>query len=456
MAQVSAAFLLLVLLALCALPVLLRRPEFAVLLFTFLLVLHANLILSKRFSVHLADPVIFGMMLGLVAVYPILHGDRPNGSGRFFGALAIWLAAVLNSLLWSGAYGVSLVDLQAFLPNILYALLLFLLVTDRDRLLAALAGVLAACLVLSVLTIIQLASGLQDFDFYGLANGSIGHIAGGVDALRPTGPVYDPNYYCQILIPGFGIALAAAAGAASPRMKSAGFAAAVVIGIAMLLTASRGGLVAAGVSVLFVLYAYKRIRYLVFLLPPLVATLYLVPAYSDRLVSMVNSAAAFLSGETVAETSLAGRLAEMEAAAILFSEQPLYGIGYGMFETRYQDISANYDLQLRGQDRSAHSLYLETAAEQGVIGLFALLVLLCSSLRALQLALASAAAGGDVRLMKGLNALGAASAGLLASSLFLHDAYAQHFWLVLALLFATERVGQSLTEPLNRRVMLNV
>jgi len=126
-----------------------------------------------------------------------------------------------------------------------------------------------------------------------------------------------------------------------------------------------------------------------------------------------------------------------------------------MFESRYQDISANYDMMLRGADRSAHSLYLETAAEQGVIGLAALLFLLGTALRAVQLAYRGAARQGDTALMSTLRALGAAAVGLFVSSIFLHDAYAQHFWLVLALLFAAERAAGSRPINLRQRVDLN-
>jgi putative inorganic carbon (HCO3(-)) transporter len=148
------------------------------------------------------------------------------------------------------------------------------------------------------------------------------------------------------------------------------------------------------------------------------------------------------SGQDSMDTSVSGRLAEMEAAAILFAEHPVAGIGYGLFESRYQDISANYDMVLRGRDRSAHSLYLETAAEQGIMGLTALLLLLGSSLRAAQLAYRRAALQVDIGLVHAVGAMIAGAVGLFVASVFLHDAYAQHFWLVLALLFAAERVTQ--------------
>jgi putative inorganic carbon (HCO3(-)) transporter len=449
---VSAALFLLAALVLVAVPIFLRRPIWAVFTFAFLLLLHANLVLSSEYGVGLADPLLFGAMLGLAAVYPLLHGDTGHGLGRFLFACGLWVSAVLNSYLWSTAAGVSLGSLQAFLPNLLYALVLLSLIADRDRLVAALWGVVAATALLSTLTVLQVGLGLVDFSFFGLAQGGIDHIAGRVDAIRPTGPVRDPNYYCQILIPGLALTLGLALGGQTPRGRAVALVAVIIIVLAIMLTASRGGMLAAAVAATGLLLAYRKVNYLVVMLVPVLALLFFVPSYLDRVTSLVTSFAALASGQSAMETSVSGRLAEMAAATILFAEHPLSGIGFAMFEGRYQDISANYDMMLRGEDRSAHSLYLETAAEQGVVGLAALLFLLGASLRAVQLAYRQALRMNDAALVNALRALTAAAAGLFVSAIFLHDAYAQHFWLVLALLFAAERATAVRPFPLKLRV----
>lgn len=448
----NAANLVLIAIVLTSVPVFLRRPAWAVFAFAFLLLVHANLVLSTVLGFGLADPLLFGAMLGLVAVYPLLHGDTGRGSGRFLAACSIWLAAVLNSYLWSTASGVSIGTLREFLPNLLYAWMLFLLVTDRARLIAALAGAVAATTLLSILTIAQVSFGLVDFSFYGFAQGDIDHIAGRIDAIRPTGPVRDPNYYCQILLPGFALAMGMALGGTSGRWRAVGLVATALIVVAIMLTASRGGLLAATVITVGLLIAHRKIQFLAVVLVPVLVLLYLVPSYYDRVTSLTTAFVALASGQNAMETSVSGRLAEMEAAAILFTEHPVAGIGYGTFESRYQEISANYDMVLRGKDRSAHSLYLETAAEQGLMGLTALLVLLGSSLRAMQLAYRRAALLSDVGLMNALGAMSAGAVGLFTSAIFLHDAYAQHFWLFLALLFAAERVTQARHKHLQPRV----
>lgn len=452
----NAALPVVVAIALALAPVFMRRPTWAVFAFSFLLLLHANLVLSSHFGVGLADPLLFGAMLGLVAVYPLLHGDSAKGSGRFLAAGGFWLVAILNSYLWSTATGVSVLKLREFLPNVLYGAMLFLLVVDQPRLLAALAGVLAATVLLSTLTLVQVCLGITGFNFYGFANGLVDHIAGQVDAFRPRGPVEDPNYYAQILVPGYAIALGIVLGSAKARWRGMGAVATIVILTAILLTASRGGLIAMAMGTVALLLAYRKIQYLAAVMVPGIAVLYLVPSYYARVTSLMTSLAALASGQTARDISVSGRLAEMKAAAILFAEHPVSGIGFGMFETRYQDISANYDMMLRGADRAAHSLYLETAAEQGVIGLAALMFLLGASLRAIQLAHREAVRKRNATLMNALRAMAAAAVGLFVSALFLHDAYAQHFWLVLALLFAAERTAGDKPIAAQPRVDANV
>lgn len=452
----NAVVLLFGVVVLAAIPVLLRRPTWAVFLFAFLLLAHVNLVLSSELGFGLADPLLFGAMLGLVSVYPLLHGDRGRGSGRFLAASALWLAAVLNSFIWSTAAGVSVGALVEFLPNLLYAWVLFLMITDRTRLMAALAGIVAATIFLSVLTILKVSLPYDGVSFLGFAQGEVDHIAGQVDAIRPSGPVRDPNYYCQILVPGFALALGIALAARTGRWRAAGLVAAVLITVAILLTASRGGLLAAAVATVGLLLAHRKIQYLAVVAVPAIALLYFVPSYYDRVTSVTTAIVALASGQNAGETSVSGRLAEMRAAAILFAEHPVSGIGYGMFETRYQAISANYDMMLRGEDRSAHSLYLETAAEQGAVGLAALLFLLGGSLRSVQLAQRQMALQKDVLGTRALQSMVAGAAGLFLSALFLHDAYAQHFWLVLAVLFAAERAIRQNPIRVEPRVDMNV
>ena len=99
------------------------------------------------------------------------------------------------------------------------------------------------------------------------------------------------------------------------------------------------------------------------------------------------------------------------------TEYPL-GVGPGQFE--------------RVSELSAHSMYVRTVAEQGVLGM---LVLLALMLLTLGFAARNAAGGFDTHGI-GSAALLAAWCGLLANSFFVDTLHWRHLWLVAALIWA--------------------
>lgn len=419
------------------LPVLLRRPQWTVFGLSFLLALNANHVLSYHFGIGLADPALLAATLGLVFCDWALRPYWLTGLTRYAIAVSLLLAAILNSLAWSWAPGISLDKIVSYLPNILLTFPLMLLIHDRQRLVHAIAGMAVAALLLAALTVVQALTGQGAQDFLGLAKMAMGNISEGVDALRPTGPLEDPNYFAQMLLPGLGVWLALALAAPGLRLRLlSGVAVAVVVG-AVLLTSSRGAFLAVAIMALILMIRERRAGLLLVLAPPMLAVLLMMPGYAERLVNTAVSGWEAMTGQAVGEASVAGRLAEMEAATRLFLAQPVAGTGFDTFQDFYQEVSVRADLKLRSADRSAHSLYLETAAEQGLIGLVALAVLIGLAFAAALRAARNAPPRSAVQVM--IDGLIAGALGLCLCSIFLHDAYAQHFWLTLTLLFSSER-----------------
>ena len=84
-------------------------------------------------------------------------------------------------------------------------------------------------------------------DFGGLARVKQAHIFGRHFEPRIAGPVGDPNFFAQMLIPAVPIALLLAQSASSVREKALAFGSAAVVTAAVVLTYSRGGALALGV-----------------------------------------------------------------------------------------------------------------------------------------------------------------------------------------------------------------
>src|SRR5206468_863211 len=109
--------------------------------------------------------------------------------------------------------------------------------------------------------------------------------------------------------------------------------------------------------------------------------------------------------------TVAGRLTENRIAVAMFRDRPLLGVGPGRYRERYRDYARRIGNDVRPV-REAHSLPLQIAAEQGLIGL----------LGWMSAALAIAATALRRRVFDHLagRALGAALATYATGSLFLH------------------------------------
>ena len=68
------------------------------------------------------------------------------------------------------------------------------------------------------------------------------------------------------------------------------------------------------------------------------------------------------------DVSIRGRASEALAAVAMFRDEPLGGVGYGAYDRNYVEYSTPVGLDPRREERAAHSLYLEIAAELGLVG----------------------------------------------------------------------------------------
>jgi O-antigen ligase len=146
---------------------------------------------------------------------------------------------------------------------------------------------------------------------------------------------------------------------------------AAIGGLGMLLAlggrSARVGLVVAGLALLLVLGGTQ-------FLPAPIAT---------RLTS-ITSAVQLFDPNSVAVTpanfAVVERMAQVWAGWKMFLAHPLLGVGPGNYTAAYQEFTAGPWFASRGH---AHNYYLQIAAEAGVLGLVAYLILLGSIVRAL-------------------------------------------------------------------------
>jgi O-antigen ligase len=173
------------------------------------------------------------------------------------------------------------------------------------------------------------------------------------EAPRAAGPFGEPNFFALSMAALTPLALFVAARGGWRRWL--GIAALIAIAGAIMAAGSRGG----ALAMLFGLVAFAattRSRQLrVAAVVSLVAALALLPFFASQ-------------AESSSARTVSGRETENRIALAMFGDYPLTGVGPHQYEVLYRDYSRNIGEDVR-TIRAPHSLPLEIASEQGLVGL---------------------------------------------------------------------------------------
>ena len=150
--------------------------------------------------------------------------------------------------------------------------------------------------------------------------------------------------------------------------------------VALAYTYSRGAIVALIVAGLLAAFL-RHVRPVILLvgigLVVALAAFVLPPEVTHR----VSALGQLVSPSSGTDPSLRGRTSENLAALEMWRTYPIAGVGPGNFELRYLDYSARIGIDDRAENRNAHSLYLESLAETGLIGSVPFFALIFVALR---------------------------------------------------------------------------
>ncbi len=362
----------------------------------------------------------------------------------FFGAL--FLAAALSK-----DPGVSKSALATYLTE---GLILYLIVTNAVRTTAALRKVVWVLILagafMGALSIFQELTHTYSSDYGGLAQVDRVDNGGGFNVapqdspqkvLRPrlSGPLGSENRYAQILAAVLPLALIRAFREERRRLRLGASLCSLLIMGGLLLTFSRGAALAVAVTlVAMALLRELPIRQLLGALAVLTLLVALVvPDYVTRLrslesVTALSSSPSSDSSQHV-DSSIAGRKTENLAALHTFLGHPIVGVGPGVYFKEYSRQTANQlGLRYLTSERRGHSLYLEMAADTGMIGLGTFLAMVGT---AMVLLLKQARRWRPYDRERSLLASSFLFAlfGYLACGAFLQLSYQRYFWILLAL-----------------------
>lgn len=298
---------------------------------------------------------------------------------------------------------------------------------------------------------------LRWFTFGGLtgvgliAFGGLGFLAPGGQPLdltdengRLQGPAGDPNFYGQFLAVGFALGLAVLLW--ERRLVVQVFAIAITVGtfVAIIRTESRGTLIAVvAIGLLHLVQSRRAIRIALTLVA--IATVVFVTAdvESDMLERLSRAPASVteaLDTGAPEDTAVGGRVSEAIAATQMTLDNPVLGVGIGNYRYRYLDYSSDIGIDGRAEERDAHNRHLEVAAESGLLGAMAWVLLVLAAAVLALTSLRVRTAPRDVRLAA--QGWAGVLVGWLITSVFLHDYQLEVEWLVLGGVFAAAEVAR--------------
>ncbi len=434
------------LVALAVLALTWSRPDLGLLVLVFITYTRLSDVLIEFHGAPSVAKAYVGLLLAVVAVRWLLYGERPGPWLRGVALLALYGLVGFASLLWAGDSGETMALLVDYGKDVLVAVLVIMLLRSPRDLRRVTWALLAAGIFLGTLTVVQALAGAYDNSFGGFAQAELRGIAGGARAHRAAG-VVSSNYYALIMV-----ALVPLAWdrwrheARRPLRYLAGWGVAVTV-LAVLLTYSRGGLLALGLVLIVQLWRFgPRLRpsvLLVALALALLAWQLLPPEYVTRVGALFDVGALQTDATRLEDSSLRQRVGEMTVAAQMFADQPFLGVGLANFNRSYLDYSEHLGLDPRRENRSAHSLYLEIAAETGLVGLLAFGLLLGGTFFGLWQGWLAFRSRRMVTHAGIVAALAIGLAGYLVGSIFLHLAFPRYLWLLIGIALAAPNAARA-------------
>jgi putative inorganic carbon (HCO3(-)) transporter len=416
----------------------------------FFLIFYTNLaVIAVRYH---GVPQILGSAVALLLVVPLVRyivvERQPFVVTPVLPFVFAFLGALFLSATFSSEPEVSRGALPLYLSE---GLLLYLLVSNAVRTTQILNRVvwilILAGSLLGALSVYQELTHSYANDFGGFAQVDRLETGGGFNitpesdekVLRPRlgGPLGSENRYAQILAVLLPLALVRVFREPSKRLRVVAAGGSLLITGGILLTFSRGAAVAlAATLALMVLFREIQVRHFALLLAVLTAfVIFVVPDYVVRLSSLEGATASPLSSEPSSDvdSAILGRQTENRAAWKTFLDHPLVGVGPGVYFREYSREYANrLGLRYLGSERRAHSLYLELAADTGMLGLAAFFGMVGATMISLYRSARLWRPHDPQRAMLASSFIFALVA-YLTTAAFLHLSYQRYFWVLLGL-----------------------
>lgn len=372
------------------------------------------------------------------------YGEKPQGWVRPALHMALYGLVGYLSILYAAdpqrTYNASMDYLKDAIIVVIVAILL-----QRGRMLRQVMwALLAAGIFMGTITVIQYLTGTFTNNYAGFAQSPIEHLVGETSGHRVSGPIGDPNFYAQIMLALIPLAMDRLWNEKGRLARLISLWALVVIALSVVFTFSRGAFVAmiAMLGVMLLLNPPRPIALAITILLGLALIRFIPDEYTARMATLTDFFSQETSTTPAGDASIRGRTSEVLVGWMMFVDHPILGVGFNNYPVHYQSYSRQLGLDPRTEQRSAHNLYIEVAAETGLLGLLAFGILVFGALRGLWATWAALKERGKTPEAKMVAAFGVGLIGYLFAGMFIHDAYPRFLWMLIAIAFAMPNIAR--------------
>jgi len=395
---------------------------------------------------HGAPPTIhFLILLIVVGIFIrwIFRGRQPSGWERV--ALLLGSYGLVNalSLFFAVNYSAARHGVVNLMEDVLLTISVVILLQTSGALRRVIWMLVAAGIFLGTLSVYQYLTGTFSENYGGFAQVEYANIVGRTSDYRIGGPSGSPNFFAQAMIVLVPLALDRMWNEKSIWLRVLAGWGVAVSALTVIFTFSRGGFLALScVLILLMIVRPPRLTVLPATLAVCLVLVQFLPAkYIDRLLTLTdlfpNSNADIRN-----EGSFRGHLSENIVAWMMFVEHPILGVGTDQYEHLYLNYSERLGIDPRSQDRVAHNVYLEIAAEHGVVGFGVFCAILWIMFRGLWLAREDFLAVGKPDKARIAIVFGVAMIGYLLCGMFIGLAYANTFWMLVGIALAIPQIAR--------------
>ena len=393
----------------------------------------------------IAKPFIALLLVGIVLRW-IFYSHPPRGWLDVVFLVGLYGLMVFLSLIYAADFGTTFNALTDVLKDGVIAIIVVVLLQREEMFRWAIYALLIAGIFMGTLSVYQYLTGTFSNTYWGFASASLMNIVGQSSDYRISGPYGSPNVFAQIMVVMVPLSLERVINERNQVFRLVAMWALVASSLAVIFTFSRSGFLSL-VFVVFLFMAWRRTQFRTWLI--LVTLLMgLVSILPKDYTARVGTLTDLVTDQTTAtsEVSFRGRTSEATIGWLMFLDHPILGVGTKNYPVFYQEYSRKLGLDPRLENRSPHSLYVEIAAEQGLVGIFIFSFLIFSVFRGLSRSRKIFEELGELRMLNMAMAVTISMIGYLVSSTFIHSSYPRPFWVLFGMALAFPVYAQTLTD----------